>query len=292
MCIHARVKAQHTTMNPERGIVYSAALAAGWQAYNTGQNVADVLGMLGYAQSIIGYVIDQIYNTATQPDTQTEEENMRPTSAPKRMRRSTIPVAPSVKKYVKRCMNKVVEKKFVVKDIALVAGSATGVIQPAGTFDITQGDTDSSRDGNIIHITSFTARLITSCNVGAFIRFILVKDRQSNNGAPSVSGAGSGVLDNANFTSNYNANTVVGHGGSRFVVLYDKTLPLNPKTTTLGNLTYHQVNLGKKVAGPVVYSASGGTLADITSGSLNWIVITDSVSPSYAITNKIEFRDN
>lgn len=227
-----------------------------------------MLGAAGYAQ----YVIDGVISYIRSENPQTPER-MAPAAKKPRVgdRRSTIPVAPSVKKYVKNCMKRAIEKKYITviggTNVATTAGLAIG----AGVESIQQGTTDSTRVGSEITLSYVTVRGTVGDSTASpgpypegWIRMALVYDRQANGAAPTVSDIATSVY------APWNHNAVVGHGGGRFQILKSKIVHLKTDAVAQAadspNVPFvmHHKFKGEKVR----YQNSTGTLADVLQGTL------------------------
>lgn len=267
----------------------AAAFAIGLSAYHAGQDIKAAIEAAGFSAALA----QSTYNKITESHfTTVEMSNKRskivPDPAP---RRSTIPVAPSVKKYVKRCMDHVVEKKHYTSNGsgALVT---TGAIYPCGLYSIVQGDTGSTREGNKIHLKEMrlTYNLTTTGVVGV-ARVMVVWDRQSNGGVFATSD----VLDSSTTLAPYNHQNVVGAGGSRFTVIYDKLHDCNARETSAAVFTQAMTftrKFTKSVQRMIEYDANAGAITDLVSNNLQICVIGTSTSITFGFQCDLEFVDN
>lgn len=204
-------------------------------------------------------------------------------------RRQTIPVAPNVKRYVKGCMSRLIEKKYLNQPITVTNISATGTVQSAALFNITQGTGDSSRTGNIIKVGALWFNLTFTDTVMNVIRAVLLWDRQPN-------GAGAGVSDvlvTSDINSAFNPNTVIGHGGKRFKVILDTQLVINPPIAATNTPARYNRRLTFAGGGvPVVYGGNAGTVADMTTNNLFWVLVSSSGTCDLNGNLQIKFTDN
>lgn len=276
-----------------RNVAYGAAFQLGINAWRTGQSIKDVLDAAGYASYVVEAVTNHIRahqsdpGEATQPDSQTLEENM--SSSNKRQRTSTttkkkIPVAPSVRKYVKKCMDRVLEDKFKEGDVGYTNVPSTGACF-ADTLLVANSITDSGRIGNHIRLKSFLIKGIISCNVPDVCRVILLWDKQCNGAAPAVTD----ILSGSGINNMYNADTVVGHGGQRFNVIFDKRYVTQPQVTTEARfIPWGYSWKGDKV---ITYDGTAGTIADLVSNNLVFLYISQSGAADVSGRMKVNFVD-
>lgn len=263
-----------------RAAAVQAALAAGLGAWRAGENIADVMRAAEFSENLITGVLNYI---SQDPETAAREADSLPdlmatsTSQSKRARfttarRSTIPVAKSVKKYVKGCMDRILEVKYF-EDTISQTNINTTVVDAATVSNIVQGDADTTRDGNTIHLKALQVKGYWADTAAAVCRLILLIDHQPNGAAPAVTD----VLSAATVSSGYNHNLVVGSGGSRFKILSDKRANLVPPFS--GGATQELVLMSWKGSVPIRYSASTGAVGDMASNNvvLVWISTTPTV---------------
>lgn len=266
-----------------RAALIAAATQLGINAWRTGVNVKEVLEAAGYAQSIVQGVVSYISRSSSealeaysisskrsyqsQEPTTTTTEPMTPNPKRGRYTVPTAPVAPKVKKYVKRCMNQMLETKRMIRSLSITNITGAGTIIPFELWDITQGTTDASRTGNQIKIQRLFCRLTFSNDAVCKIRVVVAWDRQPN-------GANAAILDilnTADTSSVYNPNTVVGHGGNRIKVIYDKTFFLELNVTATNDQRQFIWNwYGKKYGLPktITFGANDGLVTDMASNNL------------------------
>jgi len=205
-------------------------------------------------------------------------------------RRRSAPVAPSVKTYVKGCMERMLELKASIIEPADVVPSATGAIVSAPVFQIQQGDTDATRDGTLIHAKRLTFRFVAfdATTSGAFsLRIICFVDRQANGTTPTV-GA---VLDTTAITSLYNTDTVIGFGGTRYSILYDRTIQANQQIASTAYTTpYFNKSLAMKM--PVQFQANNGAAADVLTNNIWFLTISTNSTATIRLTSTLHYTDN
>lgn len=195
-----------------------------------------------------------------------------------RARRSTIPVAPSVRKFVNKCMNKLVEKKYLTVTAGTIIPGSSGTVIGSGLETITQGTTDSQRIGNYINLDYITVRGNISDSTVAgpppngYMRLILLYDTAGNGVAPVTAD----ILELTSIFAPMNHDTVAGVGGSRFKILKTQTIQLSQQTYIAGVNTTQVVpftlyaNLkGKKTR----YDASASAGTDVVSGYIYLLAI-------------------
>lgn len=283
-----------------RAVLVQAAIELGLGVWQAGQNVETALTAAGYTRTVIDGVLNYIRDD---PETAAREADLTQqsysqgsmssqTTKKARLggtRRSTIPVAPKVKKYVKKCMDKLVEVKYYQGTMAITDISASGTVHGGTLSSIQQGDGDSQRDGNIVKLKSYSFRFDISDAISAnsIVRVILVWDKQCN----GANGTVADVLATTASNSGYNHDLVVGHGGGRFNILFDKTYTLRPSIATTSTVQHvtGSVNLEGKHAR---YDANAGAVTDLTSGNIFWIFIGSGATADMAGYQTIKFVDN
>lgn len=278
-----------------------AALAAAYRAFQAGNDVYSALSALGYGYATAQGLAEYYNSRFAEPpplDAATQSQGDEPmsttttTTARVKRRRgsygSTVAVSKGVKRYVKGCVDRMLE-------IKVFQFAQSGTIQPgtggafAGAFpsQIVQGDTDGTRDGNIIHVKRLALRIVSFDSAAFVLRLILVVDRQSNGASPAVTD----VLAAANYQSDYNASTVVGHGGSRFAILWERHFVCNPNITATGTFG-GVVNKSWKMNMPVTYIGNAGTAADISKNNIYLLGIGSTATAGYSYAGSLTYTDN
>lgn len=275
-----------------RAALVGAALEAGLTAWRAGESVETVLTLGGYTRN----VIDGVVNYIAQDPAGAAREADTMTPAGKRGRyggvtglKKKVPVAPSVKKYVKNCMERLSEKKYVtVTGRSLTNIPTSGSTLALGLEGIIQGTSDSTRTGNMIHTKSLATRLSFSDSSCGWVRVTLVWDHQCNGTLGSVTD----VFTAAAPDSTFNANTVRGHGGGRFTIVDDRVLTVQP--TVSGATTFVQYNhvWKKPASATVVYNASTGAVTDLTSNNCFIVAISNNGTIDCGGQVQWEYDDN
>lgn len=214
--------------------------------------------------------------------------------APKRR----IDRAYASKKYVKRCMSTMLEKKTIVLTGIIGNGgipTSTGRVDPLGSFNIIQGTGDGNRTGNFIEIKKVVIRFNGSIPVGtpnSNFRVIIFTDKQVNGATPAITDVietGTGGM-----MAGYNDDLVIQVGGPRFKILMDKLYTVNcgagaadaSSTTTAYTFT-------KVLNGPfkVHYDTTTGAIADIVSGEIFIATVANGTNAVVACSAQITFVD-
>jgi len=257
--------------------------------------------LAGYTQNIVDSVINYITDgTATAereasllPSLEQQSQSqgtMSSSSAFKRPRTSStpgVPVSKVVKKYVQKCVKRMIEKKYATAVIDQANVGAAGSILSLGCAAITQGTSDSTRTGNIIRVVKLMVRFQVTSVVTSLFRYLIVWDKQSNGTLPGVAE----VLLNANVNGMYNPDTVVGHGGKRFTIVKDSLIPINPSITAANQIYYRTHTFIKSMGRPVVYDASTGAATDLVSNNLFILYLDTSGTSDVVGYSEIEFED-
>lgn len=286
--------------NPNAGYtrqaLYGAAITAGVAAWRAGLVVKEVLEAAGYTK----YVAEGVHNyISTDPDTAAREADSYGTTtttmssqSKKRFRPSqttssqtTAKVAPKVKKYVKNCMNRLIEKKFLYASCNATNMGTGGTVLASFLCQIIQGTTDATRTGNQVRCKRIAIKGWNSTSVAANTRLIAFWDRQPNGGSPSVTD----VLQAADVNALYNNNYVSGWGGSRFEIVYDKRLKIEPVIVAQGDYQYFSI-LSKKEK-TVVYKGNAAAVADMATNNFVVIAISDEATADLTANILIEFED-
>lgn len=108
--------------------------------------------------------------------------------------------------------------------------TTTGVIESLNSF--AAGDTALLRDGNKIKMVAVEGRVLftnEALSPNTAIRYLIVYDKQSNTGQPSIATANTGPLDAITVTAVRQVATM-----SRFTILKDKVITLNNTSDTAG----------------------------------------------------------
>lgn len=147
---------------------------------------------------------------------------------------------------------------------------------------IAQGDTVSNRTGNSVLLSYLTIKslwAINSLNVTAFIRILIVRDKQQvGDSSPTITD----ILETIAVTSHYDITTV-----GRFQILLDKMFDLNSngKQTHIFKKT---INLKKHVR------FNGTASSDIQKGGIYFIAFSDQGTniPAHVTNVRIAWHDN
>lgn len=179
-------------------------------------------------------------------------------------RRQTIPVAPTVKKYVKRCMDRIIDKKYVDGAVTFTNAAAAGTIVADLICGITLGTADTNRVGNTIRVKKIWLRGTWKpdpTNNAQDLRMLCGWDRQPNGAAPT----NTTILTQSLPYAPYNHNYVVGHGGSRYEITSDRRLVSNVNASGIGQFyKYTYTWKGNKV---VRFGGNAGTVADMVTNN-------------------------
>lgn len=203
-------------------------------------------------------------------------------------RRYTVPVAKPVKKYVKGCMSRMIEKKYLNQAISVTNIAAAGTIQQAAIFNITQGVTDATRTGNTIKIKEVWFHLTFTDTVMNVIRAVLFWDRQPNGAAAAISD----VFNTSDINASFNPNTVIGHGGRRFKIVSDNQFILNPVIAATNTPVKYNRTYRFKDGVPVVFGASTGAITDVSTNNLTWIFFASAGTCDVTGNLQVKYEDN
>lgn len=200
-----------------------------------------------------------------------------------------------VKRYVKRCMNMVIEKKvFGQQFVSTTAAGAGGLSQGFTNGAIIQGSGDAQRTGNVIRLKGLTFRyqveLPEDVDAGSF-RIVVVKDSNTNGALPAVTDVLTSATDPA---ANYNADNVKLIGGARFTVLYDYMGVINSQGTGADSCFTRYartVRINPKHLGFIRFDASAGAITDIVAGEITCIFTASPNTLTLNGFNQITYQD-
>lgn len=163
-------------------------------------------------------------------------------------------------------------------------------------FRPVQGDTATTRTGNRVTVTEVAFKLhyyissLATSYSAAPLRVILVYDKEPNGTATAITD----VLTGATPTSKSFRNLLK---AERFITLYDKTHVLGQvnyvaTTTWATGVTSRYLDVVTKCNLPVQYLANAGTAADVQSGLLSLIILTEGGGgDSFDVTYRTRFKD-
>lgn len=279
--------------NPFTGLRAGAtagALSAGLAAWRAGQDIHDAISAAGYARDYAEYVISYISQDPTgaseAADSMSPKRVKVSSSTTTTTKRKQAPVAPNVKKYVNKCMNKVIEKKYLFVDASRTNIATTGNVDASYLCLITAGTGDANRTGNQIWVTGVQLKGWFSDTSQGIGRLLIGWDRQSNGAAPGVGD----VLQTTDINSLYNADTVVGSGGARFTILHDSRHNIEPQVAGQANVKF--VSFADWTTKKnVQYDATAGTVSDMQSNNLFLLFISNSATIDFTGRIKVRFQD-
>lgn len=161
---------------------------------------------------------------------------------------------------------------------------------PGALNAIAMGDSESQRIGR--KVTNSTLHLRINVNntstvvVGRTIRVVIFKDTQTNQAAPIPTGVFDGTLNgfrNLEFTSRYR-------------VLYDKTLSLNPAIASkasddslVGNSSDRQLIVNFRCPGSTLFSGTTADVSTITDNSYHIMACSDATGSNMFYTARFRF---
>lgn len=258
----------------------AAAFALGVSAWRTGEDIKTVLEFAGYSEKIANSVSQKITSSP-------------PMSAPVTSRR--MPPAPpsaGVKKYVKDCMSRMVEKKVAVLGPTgtLTAPTTAGAVSSAQILaSITQGSGDAQRAGNVIHVDRYLLSgyvTIPAAAANSIFRIIVFRDLQANGTTPVVTD----ILNTASFYAFYNTSTVTSVGGARYVILKDHKFVSNSSLAASAPIYSFEWDL-PKTRMTVTYLGNTGTSTDVGTNNVWVLAIASDATSTYALSGQVHYRD-
>jgi len=260
----------------------AAAFALGLAAWQTGQDVKSVLELAGYSSRIAQSVVQKV---------EFEAEKMSAPVSSRRMPPTMAPPAPGVKKYVKDCMSRMVEKKVanLGPTGTLAAPGTSGAVSSVQILcTIIQGNGDGQRSGNVVHVDRYFLRGIVTMPtaLAAIFRVIVFKDLQANGTTPVVTD----VLANASYYGFYNTSTVTSVGGSRFVILKDHSFTLQSTLATSNPITPFEWEV-PKCKMTVTYTGNTGTSTDVQTNNVWVLAICNDATTTYTLAGQVHYRD-
>lgn len=242
----------------------------------------------GYARDIISYAVNNIFSSDPVERLIYEEGGMskRMKMATTTTRRSTVPVSKSVKKYVKKCFDRLVDDKYISLAITDATASAAGTVNGNLLFGIVQGTSDSQRVGNHIRVKHVTLKGNWADTVPNNGRIIVFWDRQPNGAAPAFGE----LITSPSINGMYNHDTVVGCGGQRFTVLFDQRVVIQPEiaataTVKLFGYKNHKQNV------VVTYDTTAGAITDMVTNNLCVAYIAAAATMDFVCNIEVCYTD-
>jgi len=262
--------------------------------------VQTALQQAGYAYEVV-VGLSQYFQSASVPELELLSQSQPEMSSAKRARSSSSagatttsayarrrnPVAPSVKTYVKGCMDRLLELKSITTSVIDTVPGVAGALVLIPVEDILAGSGEDSRTGNIIHITKIVFNYTLFDSVPGLLRLIWFIDRQSNGTTPTLTQ----VLTSASFVSTYNTTNVIGHGGHRYAILGDETRTVNPGVAAAVQIVPLQTKTIKTKI-PIHYLASTGAATDVATNNVWCFVIANTATMTLRHQCQIQFTDN
>jgi len=166
---------------------------------------------------------------------------------------------------------------------------------------IIQGDADTERTGNHLTMTNIsihgeiwmvatTAINVTDASFNDDVRVLIVYDKQTNGAPLTTIGE---LLTTTNINSFRNMDTL-----ERFIVLKDKKVKIGCVGSFTGGVQAMRFSTGrslfkfnKKVALPVDYAGAPGAIADIKTGALYCIVVSENANASCDLWSRVKYLD-
>lgn len=203
-------------------------------------------------------------------------------------------VPKGVQKYVKSVIHKQIEDKFIQDDqmvVTAISDNATtllinGIAPAAGV----QG-----RVGEKIRLTQVIGNFVFAIAGGSipgttsapFVRLMLIYDKQPNGAGPvlnqlfALPGAGNTFLSPLNPA-----------GVPRYQVLHDSFHILTVEGGAANVSDNRYLHVSKKLRHQTKYNdGTAGTIADINTGSLYWLICSDVTSCVYKYSGLLRFED-
>jgi len=281
------------------GALTGAALAAGRLAYQRGEDIERALTLGGYGLGVARGVAE--YFTRTQ-ETEREEQSqgMSPAKIKRARTSKEAPPSKGVKKYVKKCMDRILEPKRIDSGTTINPGTS-GTVTDLSLWGIQLGTAVNQRVGNNIKLEELQLRFQATGDTTAgdldpaCTRVLIVVDHQCNGALPAVTD----VLLQASVISHYNYNNVRGCGagsGSRFQILKDDVITFNPMpyyngTSSLAaGMSYFRSWKFKKL--PFIqYDANAGAITDLCSKNVFMLTVSDDAQLALAYKFQFCYKD-
>lgn len=278
------------------GAVTAAALAVGRNAYYAGENIERAVQVAGYGAAIARGVYEYFSRTPELVQQSQSQGQMAPQYKKARLydaykgRRQTIPVAPTVKKYVKRCMGRLIEKKYVDGAVTFTNPGTGGAIVANLICGIQLGTSDTTRTGNTIRVTKIWLRGELQGDTTATradSRIVCFWDRQPNGAAPSVAN----IMQQSNTYSPFNHDMVVGQGGSRFEIVSDKSYVWNQPVSGAATFYPRRYSFFWKGSKVIKFGGNAGTVADMVTNNFGVLMQDAGTVNDFAGYVTIEYED-
>lgn len=209
-------------------------------------------------------------------------------------RKGNRKVAKTVKKYIRKAIDNMVEDKVIYTNVAAPFG-VSDVSSYALLNGCAQGAAKTQRLGQKIKLKSVQLRISFAINAaslagatsGNFFRILLLYDRQTNAGNPSNAQLFVSTTATETYESPLNIVAV-----QRYKILHDKVYVMNPTGGATNISPVKFINIRKKLRNlPTVFNTGvAGDVTDINTGSLILVLLCDAnIVASYH--NELRFED-
>lgn len=261
---------------PNPALPIARAFYLGLAAYQAGQDVIAAVELAGYPTRVAVATFNKIMSNRRGAPSQV----MPPAAAP---------VASSVKRYVKACMDRSVELRVytLAPTGTLTPFSAAGTLIQTLVAGPIQGTAENSRTGDQIKVDRLTYRFnfYDQTYAASLVRVLMVKDLQPNGSIPVVTD----ILASASHLSFFNPDTVTSAGGSRFKILHDKTLQVN--TIIAGSPVAVPYIIDVKGSFVVTFISNSGTSASVGTNNVWLLFIGNNATVTGNMAGQMYYRD-
>lgn len=180
-------------------------------------------------------------------------------------------------------------KQLDVSSLALSVVDGVGI--QTQLTNLTQGDTNITREGNQITAESIYIKLmfhIAAAASSSQIRCLLVHDKQSNGAAFATTDLLESVTNIRSLITPRNLDNI-----KRFQVLYDKIIVLNQNVASAISTTRF-IKIYKKLGINLRYDGNAGDITDLTQSALSLLFISNEATnePTVDVDSRIRFIDN
>lgn len=193
-------------------------------------------------------------------------------------------VAPVVKEYVKKCTQMLLDTKFFDQQYSNTNLTSTATIQ-TWAYGVIQGTGVNQRVGQKIKINYFDVKYFFSDTAQARVRVIFFVDRMPGGAAPSMSD----IVTGSSIEAPYNHYNVIGAGGSRFQILHDKRVNIQPLITATSRC--YNGGFRRKMDTVVRYDGNAGTVSDMVANNIGYMVWSDGTTADFAVYSYFKYTD-
>ena len=163
--------------------------------------------------------------------------------------------------------------------------TSAGTINTWG-YGCIMGTSVNQRVGQKIKINEFNAKVLVSDSAQTRVRVIFFFDRMPGGAAPSKGD----IMNGSGIDESYNHYNVIGSGGSRFQILDDRRINVQPLFS--GATRCYNYSLSKKGLKTIVrFDSNAGTVSDIVANNIGVLAWSDGTTADVSFTSYYKYTD-